>query len=122
MNAKRAGKALLFGVFLVVYYEFVKNTGIGVPCLFQYFFHLQCPGCGITHMILAVFEGQFYQAFQYHPIVFTGSPFLLWICGKRLWCWLWEKEVQWRKWEQVGMIFFVILLLVFAVLRSLNAF
>lgn len=122
MNVKRTGKALLFGVFLVVYYELVKNTGIGVPCLFQYFFHLRCPGCGITHMILAVFEGQFYQAFQYHPIVFAGSPFLLWICGKGFWCWLWEKKAQWRKWEQTGMFIFMVLLLAFAVLRNLNSF
>ena len=37
---------LLFG-----YYLFMKHTGLGIPCPIRYFFHIQCPGCGISHML-----------------------------------------------------------------------
>ncbi|MCI8333726.1 MAG: DUF2752 domain-containing protein [Lachnospiraceae bacterium] len=63
MDSRRLGKAGLEVLLLAGYYGFVKYTGIGILCLFRYIFHLQCPGCGITHMLTALGSGNFPGAF-----------------------------------------------------------
>ena len=42
-----------------------------LDCPIHYLFHIYCPGCGITRMIISIFKLNFYQAFRYNPYVFT---------------------------------------------------
>ncbi len=45
-------------------------------CLFKLLTGIPCPGCGITHALLAAFRGQWAASAAYHPL---GLPFLaLW--------------------------------------------
>ena len=37
---------------------------------------LNCPGCGITRMFVALFHGNIYQAFRYNPLVFIELPII----------------------------------------------
>ena len=37
---------------------------------------LNCPGCGITRMFVALFHGDIYQAFRYNPLVFIELPII----------------------------------------------
>lgn len=46
------------------FYQFVFD------CPIKKFTSFYCPGCGITRMFKSIFEGQFYQAFRYNPLVF----------------------------------------------------
>lgn len=39
-------------------------------CPIHYLFHIYCPGCGLTRMILSIFKLDFYQAFRYNPYLF----------------------------------------------------
>lgn len=48
--------ALIFGLWLM-----------GMPCLFQYFFHLPCPGCGMTRAVVSALRGDWRLAWEYHP-------------------------------------------------------
>ena len=69
ISFKRLMYVLAVCLCLAGYYEIVKYTGTGIPCLFRYIFHLQCPGCGVTHMLLAVLHGDLKEAFLSHPII-----------------------------------------------------
>ena len=84
IDHRRLGKVGLAAFILVGYYGFVRYTGTGIPCLFRFVFHLKCPGCGITHMLLALGRGDFQGAFYSHPVLFCFSPFLGWILLKYL--------------------------------------
>lgn len=42
-----------------------------VPCLFQYFFHIPCPGCGMRDALCALLRLDFAAAFRYHPMVWS---------------------------------------------------
>lgn len=106
-------------MLLVGYYGFVRHTGTGIPCLFRYFFHLKCPGCGITHMLLALAKGDFREAFYSNPAVFCFLPFLCWIIIKSLVNYLYVKKTVWKMWETAGMIFFLVILTVFGVVRNI---
>ena len=39
-------------------------------CPIHYLFHIYCPGCGLTRMIISIFKLDFYQAFRYNPYLF----------------------------------------------------
>ncbi len=41
-----------------------------VPCLFHALTGIPCPGCGITRAFVALFHGDFAQAWAHHPFVY----------------------------------------------------
>lgn len=65
-------KLLLLGgyFFVVAVFWWLK-----LPCLIQYFFHIPCPGCGMTRAVLAALRLDFAAAFQLHPM-FWSLPIL----------------------------------------------
>lgn len=46
-----------------------KLLGIGMPCAFNFFTGLYCPGCGGTRAVKALLHGNLRMSFQYHPLV-----------------------------------------------------
>lgn len=119
MNPEKA-KKLIFAFFLLAGYAvFVMYTGAGIPCLFRYFFHIQCPGCGITRMLLSLARGDFLAAFHYHPAAFVAGPFLLWLLARSIKAYLTDSDICWRGWERAGMYAVLVLLLVFTVVRNM---
>lgn len=46
-------------------------------CPIHYFFHIPCPGCGITRANIAALHLNFKKAFEYHPLFFTAAPLVL---------------------------------------------
>ena len=119
MNHKRIENIFLICLMLGVYTMFVSNTGTGFPCLFRYFTHLQCPGCGVTHMLLELLHGNFREAYNSHPVLFLWGPFLLWFVIKSLYAYITDKDLQLRTWEKAGMYIFLVVLFVFFVYRNL---
>jgi hypothetical protein len=63
-------KLLLTAALLAAYYLFVRCTGISLPCLFHSITGLQCPGCGVTHMLLYMAQFDFSNAFASNPMLF----------------------------------------------------
>jgi len=45
-------------------------------CLFQAFFGVPCPGCGLTRATLALFTGRVADAIFWHPLVFVTLPLI----------------------------------------------
>ena len=115
MNHKRIENVFLICLMLGVYTMFVRNTGTGFPCLFRYFTHLQCPGCGVTHMLLELLHGNFREAYNSHPVLFLWGPFLLWLVLKSLYAYITDKDLRLRTWEKAGMYIFLVVLFVFFV-------
>ncbi len=116
----RHAKNVFFGCLaLAAYYGFVKNTGWGFPCPIRYFFHLECPGCGITRMLLACLDGDFSLAYASNPVLFVLSPFLLWLLFRSIKGYLYSQAIVWKKWESTGMAFALMILMAFSVVRNL---
>lgn len=44
---------------------------LGVHCLFRHFFHIPCPGCGMTRALVSLATGHVAAAVSYHPMVFS---------------------------------------------------
>ena len=67
-----AGAVLGIGIG---YMLFVQLTGWGIPCVFHLMTGLQCPGCGISRMFMALARGDIPLAAQYNLLVLCLLPF-----------------------------------------------
>ena len=69
-----------YGILLFVglaYYVFVSLTNIGIPCPIRLITGFQCPGCGISRMLMSLVRLDIAAAFQYNPVVLLTLPIIL---------------------------------------------
>jgi hypothetical protein len=67
-KTKLAVTAAYLGIVALFYFG-------GLSCIFQQFFGIICPGCGMTRALLAALRLDFGTAFSYHPM-FWSLPIL----------------------------------------------
>ena len=63
----------------ILYFVFTTVTKIGIPCPFRFVTGLQCPGCGISRMLISLAHLDLVSAFHYNPFILLTSPILLFI-------------------------------------------
>lgn len=61
----------------ILYYALVRYTDFGIPCLFYKVFHLKCPGCGITRMVIHLSKFEWKEAMQDNYFLFFAGPIIL---------------------------------------------
>lgn len=67
---------VIFAVLLLILFVY--------RCPIFYFFHIPCPGCGITRAYFSAFSLDFKSAFGYHPLFFTVAPTILYIAHRNV--------------------------------------
>ena len=80
MKARIKKVVIISAVLLLVgcaYAVFHSKTGIGIPCPFRLLTGLSCPGCGVTRMIVHIFQGDFAAAFRDNAVLFCLTPPLM---------------------------------------------
>ncbi len=77
---------------------------------------LDCPGCGITRMFVALFHGNIYQAFRYNPLVFIELPIIFILLV------LYKFKKEYRKVINIIFIVLLIVTIVYGVLRNIPMF
>ena len=70
-------KYVIFCILGIAYFIWVTLTDIYMPCPFKLVTGLKCPGCGITHMIMALFRLNFKEAFLCNPFLFILLPLII---------------------------------------------
>lgn len=65
---------ILGGIFYLKVLSPMFN--IHIPCIFKKITGLDCPGCGMTRAILALLDGDIYQAFRWNMLVFILAPLI----------------------------------------------
>ena len=68
--------ALLLFAAGFAYGLFFQYTGIGLPCPVRMITGLKCPGCGVTHMCVALMQLDFKRAFRANAAVLLLIPVL----------------------------------------------
>ena len=89
------------------------------PCIFFYYTHMYCPGCGGTRALFSLFKGHIIKSICYNPAVVFGAililyyevTFLMTIVGKK-------DKVYYTK-SMKPIILYVIMVLVFTVVRNI---
>lgn len=64
----------------IAYFIWLKFTHIGIPCVFRLLTGWKCPGCGITHVFMDLFQGKLRQAFKENSFLMLTWPFIIGEC------------------------------------------
>lgn len=73
----RYSKILALLIVGILYYFMVTEYEIGLVCPVNYFLHLKCPGCGVTHLIVSLINRDIGAAFIANPFIFVATPYYL---------------------------------------------
>ncbi len=68
---------LCSAVGIVLYAAFFTITDIGIPCVFHEITGMQCPGCGMTHALSSIIQGDFIEAYRYNALSLTICPMIV---------------------------------------------
>lgn len=110
---------MLIATILGTYTIVVIHTNWGIPCVIHLITGLQCPGCGISRMLLSMLHGDFYAAFSFHPFLFVTWPVLLYLILKTDYLYVTGQSVQFKKADTVLACLYIIALVLFSVVRNL---
>lgn len=99
------------------YYLWLNFTHLGIPCPFRTITGWLCPGCGITHMLIALIQLDFHTAYLENPFLLLTLPFLIGEIIYQRYLQL-TKQVN-PRWNQVLLWLYVIALIIFGILRNL---
>lgn len=103
--------AVLVGV---LYFVWIKMTGIAIPCVVQRVTGWKCPGCGITTLFYCLFQLRIQDAFWANPFLFVTMPFLIYESIREG---LFGPTNS--RWNNGFLIGYLILLIAFGVFRNL---
>lgn len=111
----RVGIVLAIGL---AYALFVGLTGWGIPCIFHLLTGLQCPGCGVTRMCLALLRLDFYAAARYNSLVLALLPVALVLYGYKAALYIRTGESKMGVGEKIFCCVAFVLCIVFTLLRN----
>lgn len=124
MVKKRFRRVLLISTVTLLlgflYGIFVNSTGVAVPCVFYKVTGLKCPGCGVTHMCVALLQLNFKEAFQSHPMLFVQLPVLGLIFVKSVVGYIKDGAYRLKRLENTVIYICIALLIGFTVVRNIQ--
>lgn len=108
-------KLLLIGL---AYAGFVQIVGWGIPCPLRHFTGLQCPGCGLTRMCMALLHLDFHAAFAANPAILCLLPVFAVNSIQLVWLYIYRAKTRSvptdiLNWLMIGV------LVIFGVLRNI---
>ena len=96
------------------------STGIGIPCVFHEITGLDCPGCGVSRMLLALFRLDFAAAFAYNAVLLCMLPVLLALLAVHVIRYVRTGSRKMTRFETVLLWILIVILLLWGILRNLT--
>lgn len=118
---KKGILSLIFIIVGLLYYLEIRWIGIGIPCVFNLVTGLECPGCGITGVVLAVLRGDFVTAFRLNMGLWIISPIMIPTIGVCWYRWLTGRNNN-VKYITICAIICVVFLLLWTVFRNVYGY
>lgn len=100
------------------YMLFVQFTGWGIPCIFHLTTGLQCPGCGISRMFMALARGDILMAARYNLLVLCLLPFGAALACYKAWQYVRTGKTPMGKLEKAFYIVAFLLCVLFFIVRN----
>ena len=122
----RIKEVLVKGIGIVVagilYGIFVIKTGLGIPCPIRLLSGLRCPGCGVSHMAIALMHGDIREAYHSNRVLFLLLPALLIIWGRSLYYYIKMGKRRRKSVDYLILNGVIIVLVGWAIVRNLPVF
>lgn len=89
-------------------------------CPILKYFHIYCPACGVTRMILSILELDFYQAFRFNPLIFILLVILILFSIVQMFTFINKRKfIYINNKIYIGLI---IVLIVYTIMRNMKCF
>ena len=122
MKTKRFLRVLKYLGFLcltgMLYAFFTDQTGLAIPCLIRLVTGFQCPGCGMTHLCVALLHLDFAAAFASNPAIFCLLPVFGVIFLKNTVQYIRTGRYKLSRMENIILAFSIVWLLLFGIVRN----
>ncbi|BAL81886.1 hypothetical membrane protein [Selenomonas ruminantium subsp. lactilytica TAM6421] len=117
---KLAGQLAGLAALGFAYLLLIGWLGRGIPCIFRLLTGYKCPGCGVTHLVLALLKGDIQGAWQANPAILLVLPlFIFWWCYD---AYRWVKDGKRAHFpEKIGYVL-VVYFLIFGIWRNVAGF
>ena len=100
------------------YAVLVHLLGFGIPCPIHLVTGLQCPGCGVTRMVMALLHLDLKGAFAANAAVLCLLPLMLFTAGRAVWLYIRKGSTHSRLNDALTW-FMIAVLLIFGVIRNI---
>ncbi len=112
-------KYIVVIVIIGIFYAGVcAYTGFGIPCFFRKMTGLKCPGCGMTHMVLAMMRLDFRTAFLENQFVFVLMPVMAVAAAWHTVQYIKNGRAEMKKFESAACYCVIALAVVWGVVRN----
>lgn len=101
------------------YALFCRFTGWGIPCPVHLITGLNCPGCGVSRMLLSLLRLDFAAAFRYNAVLLCMLPILALLFGSWAYRYIRYGSRRSTRAAEVTELTLVGVLLVWGVVRNL---
>lgn len=115
---KKLTKYLVFFMCLVVYYFVDTRLHFSIPCPIRYVTGFQCPGCGMTRLMIHLMQFNIRVAFWDNPIIFINGPIILYDIIKMIYIDLKNLKRKKNTFEDGINILIVVELIIFTIYRN----
>lgn len=125
MNPRQRWRHLLTKLSLVAalgagYALWVNLTHLAVPCPIHAVTGLQCPGCGVTRMCLALLRLDVSGAWQANPVLLVLLVPMGGLMFYRMACYIRDGHTPPKRWETLVWSGLAVLLLIWGVVRNIT--
>lgn len=116
---KKITITIIFLILLNSYLYLGNKLNVYINCPIKEITGLYCPGCGITRMLQAILQLNFYQAFRYNPLLFISLPFFIFFTVEGI---ITKKDPLYNKIPNKILITIIIIFIIYGILRNLPLF
>ena len=116
---KKITITIIFLILLISYLYLGNKLNVYINCPIKEITGLYCPGCGITRMLQAILQLNFYQAFRYNPLLFISLPFFIFFTIEGI---ITKKDPLYNQIPNKILITIIIIFIIYGILRNLPLF
>ena len=109
----------LFLIIGMLYVYIIKNFGISIKCPFHSITGYNCPGCGITRMVLCLLSGNIKEAFYENIGLTLILPLLTFICIKNIYHYIKFGTITDTLYDKIMIISIILFLLFWGFIRNI---
>lgn len=109
---------IAIAVFGIIYLFVFLKFGFGIPCIFYKITGMKCPGCGMTHAIAELSQGNVKLALEYNALCLTALPVLCLYLLYRAMRYVNGKDEGFYIWEYVLLIVLFVVVVRYGIVRN----
>lgn len=118
---RKVSQGLITIIILGCIYLFIFLTfDVGIPCIFNKLTGLQCPGCGMTHAIAELWNGNVKEALNYNALCISILPAVCMYLLYRAVRYVTGKKEGFYIWEYVLLILLFLVTAGYGVMRNIT--